>query len=380
MAEANRYRTAIASGARTSIIVVESDALLLTSTSSLGGAAATGISVVNATTITATTPAGTAGAKNVVVTTPGGAGTGTGLFAYFSSVASIALTSNVNPSALGQMVLLSATISGAGATPTGTVDFLDGATPLCGGVALAGGQGTCAIDTLTTGTHSITVAYSGDTNYFPGPSLPLLQVAGSASTKVLAVTRAGTGSGTVMSSPIGINCGSDCSEPFASTTAVTLVATPAAGSVFIGWLGACTGNGACNVSVSGPKSVSATFAPGAVLPNVDIDGNGGYDALTDGLLMIRYLFGLTGTPLTASAVGPGATRTTPADIAQRLDNLKPILDVDGNGEADALTDGLLLIRHLFGLRGQPLIATAVGPGATRTTPEQIEAYIQSIIP
>jgi MSHA biogenesis protein MshQ len=48
----------------------------------IGGVAATGITVVNATTITATTPAGTAGAKNVVVTTPGGSGTGTNLFTY----------------------------------------------------------------------------------------------------------------------------------------------------------------------------------------------------------------------------------------------------------------------------------------------------------
>jgi uncharacterized repeat protein (TIGR02543 family) len=48
----------------------------------IGGAAATGVTVVNDTTITATTPTGTAGARDVVVTTPGGSGTGTGLFTY----------------------------------------------------------------------------------------------------------------------------------------------------------------------------------------------------------------------------------------------------------------------------------------------------------
>lgn len=48
----------------------------------VGGNAATAIKVVNATTITATTPAGAAGTANVVVTTPGGTGTGTGLFTY----------------------------------------------------------------------------------------------------------------------------------------------------------------------------------------------------------------------------------------------------------------------------------------------------------
>ena len=60
----------------------------------IGGAAATGVTVVNATTITATTPAGTAGAKDVVVTTPGGTGTGTGLFTY---TAPLTYTASVTP-------------------------------------------------------------------------------------------------------------------------------------------------------------------------------------------------------------------------------------------------------------------------------------------
>ena len=50
-----------------------------------------------------------------------------------------------------------------------------------------------------------------------------------------------------------------------------------------------------------------------------------------------------------------------------------------NGEADALTDGLMLIRYLFGLRGAALTAGAIGPGATRTG-AQIETYIQSLMP
>ena len=50
-----------------------------------GGTAANGVTVVNSTTITATTPAGTAGAVSVAVTTPGGTGTGTGLYTYVAS-------------------------------------------------------------------------------------------------------------------------------------------------------------------------------------------------------------------------------------------------------------------------------------------------------
>ena len=49
-----------------------------------GGTAATGVTVVNATTITAVTPAHAAGVVNVAVTTPGGTGTGSGLYTYGS--------------------------------------------------------------------------------------------------------------------------------------------------------------------------------------------------------------------------------------------------------------------------------------------------------
>ena len=49
----------------------------------------------------------------------------------------------------------------------------------------------------------------------------------------------------------------------------------------------------------------------------------------------------------------------------QMDNIKPLLDVDGNGKVEAVTDGLMLIRYLFGLRGPSLIAGAIGTGATR---------------
>ncbi|MEO7762686.1 MAG: hypothetical protein ABIS68_12335, partial [Casimicrobiaceae bacterium] len=52
---------------------------------------------------------------------------------------------------------------------------------------------------------------------------------------------------------------------------------------------------------------------------------------------------------------------------------------DGNGEADAFSDGLILIRYLFGLRGPALTAGILGPGATRTA-AQIESYISLIRP
>jgi PKD repeat protein len=75
----------------------------------------------------------------------------------------------------------------------------------------------------------------------------------------LTVARAGSGSGTVSSSPAGINCGADCAESYAYGTSVTLSASAATGSTFAGWSGACTGTGACTVSMTAARSVTASF-------------------------------------------------------------------------------------------------------------------------
>ena len=151
---------------------------------------------------------------------------------------------------------------------------------------------------------------------------------------------------------------------------------------FTGWLGPCTGTGNCTFTVNGATTAIATFAPfGLALPRLDIDGTATYDPLTDGLLILRYLFGLTGTSLVNGVVGPTppATRTTAAQITSYLTDIRPALDIDGNGQADALTDGLLVIRYLFGLRGSGLITGAVGAGATRSTVVNIESQLQDLL-
>jgi hypothetical protein len=197
----------------------------------------------------------------------------------------------------------------------------------------------------------------------------------------LTVSLFGSGSGTVVSNPAGIACPGDCTETYGSATSVALTAAADAGSVFTGWLGACSGAAACQAAVAAPTSVSATFALTSHGPFTgDLDGNGAYDALTDGLLVLRARFGLTGPPLTTAATATDATRTDPAAIIGYLQDVRPMLDIDGNGDVDALTDGLILIRYLFGLRGNALIAGAIGSGATRTTAAEVEAYVQTVLP
>jgi uncharacterized repeat protein (TIGR02543 family) len=75
----------------------------------------------------------------------------------------------------------------------------------------------------------------------------------------LTVVKAGTGSGTVSSSPAGIDCGSDCSQTYTGSTLVTLTATAAYGYLFNGWSGGCSGIGSCTLLINTSTNVTATF-------------------------------------------------------------------------------------------------------------------------
>jgi hypothetical protein len=112
----------------------------------------------------------------------------------------------------------------------------------------------------------------------------------------------------------------------------------------------------------------------------DFDGDGDTKALTDGLLTIRFLFGFQGTSLTSGALAEGATLTDPTALIDRMTAFREALDVDGDGESRALTDGLLIIRRLFGFEGAALTTGALGGNATRTDPEEIKSYIDGLSP
>ena len=112
----------------------------------------------------------------------------------------------------------------------------------------------------------------------------------------------------------------------------------------------------------------------------DVDENLEAQPLTDGLLVIRHLFGFSGDSLTSGAVSGGASRDSSDTIASYLTDADSQLDIDGDGESKPLTDGLLLIRYLFGFSGDSLVSGAIGSGATRDTAETVEAYIKERIP
>jgi hypothetical protein len=121
--------------------------------------------------------------------------------------------------------------------------------------------------TPANGTGSATITYTIAANT-GGSRNGNLVVAGIATFSVtqngttpetLTVTVTGSG-GTVTSSPTGIACPGACSAAFASGTKVTLTPAAALGYKFTGWSGACSGTGACVITMNSAESVTATFA------------------------------------------------------------------------------------------------------------------------
>lgn len=180
---------------------------------------------------------------------------------------------------------LAVTKAGTGAgTVTGTVNGVNCGSATCtvpvnhgqdvtllaaaaGGSAFTGWSGAC----VGTGncTVSMTEARSVTATFAAQPTL--------------SVTTSGAGSGSVTSSPAGVDCGSTCSAPFDLGTVVTLTATPASGSSFTGWGGACSGTGECTVTMSQARSVSAGFGVLTHLLTVTKVGDGVGDVTGTGI-------------------------------------------------------------------------------------------------
>ena len=105
----------------------------------------------------------------------------------------------------------------------------------------------------------------------------------------LSVSRAGTGSGAISSSPAGIACPGTCSAEYLEDEVVTLTASADAGSTFTNWSGACLGTGTCVVTLDEDRAVIANFDSVPIPPppakqcedGVDNDGDGLIDYPAD---------------------------------------------------------------------------------------------------
>jgi hypothetical protein len=144
----------------------------------------------------------------------------------------------------------------------------------------------------------------------------------------LNVIKSGNGSGTVISSPSGIACGSDCSESYASRASVKLTATVASGSVFRGWRGGGCGTAiSCTVVVNGSTSVTALFDTaesitakiGVYRPStgdffLDLNGNGLWDGCKVDLCL-KWLAQKSSVPVAGNWDGGDTTRIGTFDAA-----------------------------------------------------------------
>jgi YVTN family beta-propeller protein len=150
-------------------------------------------------------------------------------------------------------------------------DFFEGPGDTC---SSAGGQlapnSSCTVFVVfkpsTPETENSTLTFTDNSNNISDSTQTVtLSGTGTTTSFTLNVAEAGTGGGTVTSNPAGINCPTtSCAANFSSGTSVTLTAAPNAGSTFVGWSGACSGGGACTVTMNSNQAVTATFKLTAV--------------------------------------------------------------------------------------------------------------------
>jgi glucose/arabinose dehydrogenase len=98
-------------------------------------------------------------------------------------------------------------------------------------------------------------------------------------------------------------------------------------------------------------------------PSLDIDGNASSGATTDGVLLLRYLFGARGDALIAGAIGNNPLRSSPQAIESFLANSLASFDIDGRPGTTATGDGLIILRYLLNL---PDSALTTNTGTTRS--------------
>ena len=192
--------------------------------------------------------------------------------------------------AVGASTTLQATLTGSPA-PTGNVTFLDDGTPMagCGLIVVqsGGAQSKCAYSPASVGSHSITVTYSGDTNYAAaGPSA-------AATVIVTGTTTSVTATPTLVSPSAPVPNG----DPITVSTVVSgSGATPTGTVAFSATIGSSTSTPCATAPVDGSGMASCTFTPafaagagGSVSITAAYSGDDTYGQSTSGPLSVNVL-------------------------------------------------------------------------------------------
>ncbi len=149
----------------------------------------------------------------------------------------VTLTASANPVFMTYAVSFTASLPSYASTQTGTMTFYDGSTQI-GTATVENGSGTLTTTALTAGAHSITAAYSGDSNYGAGTTGPVTE---NVQDFTLAFANAGSGSAIV---------------PAGGQAVYTLVITPVGGATLPATVSLTT--------VETPLGAMASFSPATV--------------------------------------------------------------------------------------------------------------------
>ena len=122
----------------------------------------------------------------------------------------------------------------------------------------------------------------------------------------------------------------------------------------------------------------STVAADFVTVNMDIDGNGVTEPTTDGQMIVRFLVGMRGADITRDGelVTTDCTRCSDQKIEDYLTANRAAYDADGDGNADALSDGLQRLRFMLGVTGPALTQGVIAPGCVRCGAAELLDYFQ----
>jgi hypothetical protein len=175
------------------------------------------------------------------------------------------VVSSANPSSYGQPITLTATVSGSGGTPTGSVRFDSDGNTLCAASTLVGGVATCATSALSAGSHAITATYGGDSN-FNGSAGTLTQAVSKATPVINWDTPAAITYGVALSAAqldATATHPADSGPLSGAPVPGTFAYTPAAGTVLP------VGNDTLSVTFTPADAAAYTAANGAVVQRVN---------------------------------------------------------------------------------------------------------------
>ena len=282
------------------------------------------------------------------------------------AVTTLALATSGSPSTYGGAVTFTATVTGPGGTPTGTVAFTEGATTHCAAAALSAGVATCTPATLGAGAHTITASSSGDGSYLGSTSTvgqtvakatPVAAVVSSSNPSVygelvgFTVTLTGVAGGTVPPGTVTfrdgtVTIGTGTLDAAGQATVSRHDRTPGAHSITVAYATSDNYEAVTSPALTQTVDAAPTHTALAVAPSPSLVG----EAVT----------------LTATVTADAPSTYVPGVTAEFLDGATVIgsATLDGTGRASISRTSLAIGVHTLTARlvGSVRYAASTSPG------------------